>query len=189
MIIHISGAPGSGKTTIGEWIKTNFKNVKVFDIDDLYWDFIGKREKKFDNINLFKKNFAKDMQSYVDKIIDKHQDTNIIFVGLNYPDPRIEYKEKETFVKPFKIDTKADYKFYIDLPAEQIVKQKIKRDLNEIIDDIDDFMEEHKKEKFEINLKEYYQEVLFWKKMFAKDGYDMVQPKDIKLFIKKQIGK
>ena len=33
IIIHISGFPGSGKTTLGEKIKKIFKNIIVYDTD------------------------------------------------------------------------------------------------------------------------------------------------------------
>ena len=42
MIIHISGAPGSGKTTLGEELQKHFQKYKskiiVKDLDDLFWD-------------------------------------------------------------------------------------------------------------------------------------------------------
>jgi adenylate kinase family enzyme len=70
MTIHISGAPGSGKSTFGVKLKKIFKNIKILDLDDLFDDFINK--------NKFNK---KAYQNYLDTIINKNK--NIIFVGLN----------------------------------------------------------------------------------------------------------
>jgi adenylylsulfate kinase-like enzyme len=43
IIIHISGFPGSGKTTLGEKIQKIFKNTIVYDTDG----FIQKKEKNY----------------------------------------------------------------------------------------------------------------------------------------------
>lgn len=144
MIVHITGAPGSGKSIIGKWIQDNY-DIVVFDIDNLYHDFIAKKEKSNETIGQFKKNIGVELQNYIDKIIKKYDD--IIFVGLNYPDPRIQFRGREIFVEPFKVNLNADYNIYIDIRISQIVKQKFKRTLVETIDNIDNVFEEISKQK------------------------------------------
>ena len=90
MIIHISGAPGSGKSTFGIELKKIFKNIKILDLDDLFDNFINKN--KFS---------IKAYQKYLDIIINKNK--NIIFVGLN--------KDKGRSGALY--DLKSDYNFYI----------------------------------------------------------------------------
>jgi len=74
MIIHISGAPGSGKTTIGLKLKKHYKNkVIIKDLDDLFAEFMKLNTEKFN---------SKKYQNFIDDFINKHNKT-IIFVGLN----------------------------------------------------------------------------------------------------------
>ena len=162
MIIHISGAPGSGKSTLGQYIKKNYKNIIVYDLDDLYHTMIKKMENQ--SLEIFKKNLRIEFQKYVDKLIKNNE--NICFVGLNYPDPRISYKEKEVFVRPFKVEIHADHKFYIDIPIKQIVKQKFRRTLNETLEDIDHVLDDILKSKrkvFDLHVGEWVSDSAEWK--------------------------
>lgn len=175
MIIHISGAPGSGKTTIGNWIQNNFKNTIVHDIDDLYNKIIMKKSKE--NIKNFSKTIVTDFQKYIDNIISRNKNKNLVFVGLNYPDPRIELHNKEIFLKPFKLNMRSDYNFYIDIPIHQIIKQYFKRTLAETLQDSDNILEEimkNKEKKYEIDLNDVISDTIEWKKMFKKDNYIMI---------------
>ena len=75
MIIHISGAPGSGKTTIGLKLKKHYgTKVIVKDLDDLFAEFIKSNTKKFS---------SKKYQKFINDFINEHNDKSIIFVGLN----------------------------------------------------------------------------------------------------------
>ena len=45
LIIHISGAQGSGKTTLGEKLKEIYGNeIYVKDLDDLFGEFLRKKK-------------------------------------------------------------------------------------------------------------------------------------------------
>jgi len=107
MIIHICGAPGSGKSTFGVKLKKIFKNIKIFDLDDLFDDFINKN--KF-NIKAY--------QNYLDIIINKNK--NIIFVGLNMDKGRTNTL----------YDLKSNYNFYIKINIKEHIKRLFKRDFN-----------------------------------------------------------
>ena len=115
MIIHISGAPGSGKTTIGLKLKKHYgTKVIVKDLDDLFAEFIKSNTKKFS---------SKKYQKFINDFINEHNDKSIIFVGLNS-----EYLANIFY----KINP--DYKFYIDLPVNVSLKRHFLREINDFID-------------------------------------------------------
>jgi adenylate kinase family enzyme len=110
MIIHISGAPGSGKTTIGLKLKKHYKiKVIVKDLDDLFGEFMKLNTKKFS---------SKKYQKFIDDFINKHNNKSIIFVGLN---------SEHITNKFYKINP--DYKFYIDLPVDINLKRHFLREI------------------------------------------------------------
>ena len=110
MIIHIAGAPGSGKTTIGLKLKKHYKTkVIVKDLDDLFSEFMKLNTKKFS---------SKKYQKFIDDFINKYNNKSIIFVGLN----------SEHLTNNFyKINP--DYKFYIDLPVDINLKRHFLREI------------------------------------------------------------
>ena len=111
MIIHISGAPGSGKTTIGLKLKKYYKTkVIVKDLDDLFGEFMKLNTKKFS---------SKKYQNFIDDFINKHNNKSIIFVGLN---------SEHLTNKFYKIQP--DYKFYIDLPVDINLKRHFLREID-----------------------------------------------------------
>lgn len=60
MIIHISGASGTGKTTLGKKLSNYFgKTVIVKDLDSLIKNYIDKTEKTDISSDEFVKNFNK----------------------------------------------------------------------------------------------------------------------------------
>jgi uridine kinase len=80
IIIHISGVSGSGKTTIGNKLKKQFKKqIIVKDIDDLRREFIEDYygNMKFDIIDM------SEYQLYIDKFVKNNSLKPLIFVGLN----------------------------------------------------------------------------------------------------------
>jgi adenylate kinase family enzyme len=175
MLIHITGAPGAGKTTLGNWIKSNFK-VKVIDIDDILDEFIAKR-KNADN-------FKKDLQSHFDNIIHKHK--KLVLVGLNYPDPVVYIKGKEHHLRPFKINIDADYKFYLDTPLDTLIKQRFKRELIRAAEDSDELLKDilrQKKKVFEIDIQEWIDGAKEWRDMY--DDYEYLSSGAIKKRLKK----
>ena len=81
IIIHISGATGSGKTTLGNKLKKQFgKKITVKDIDKLRRDFIKEYygDTKFDIIDKV------EYQKYIDNFCKKHSLKPLIFLGLNH---------------------------------------------------------------------------------------------------------
>lgn len=111
MIIHISGAPGSGKTTIGQKLKEHYKTkVIVKDLDDLFAEFMKLNTKKFS---------SKKYQNFIDDFINKNNNKSIIFVGLN---------SEHLTNKFYKINP--DYKFYIDLPVDINLKRHFLREID-----------------------------------------------------------
>ena len=114
MIIHISGAPGSGKTTLGNKIKKQNKNVIVKDLDDILMKFTkGKRIKDWN---------SKKYQEYLDKLLEKYKNSSkiIILVGLNK-----DMGHSNTFYNVY-----ADYKFYIKIPIKKHLEQLFLRNFN-----------------------------------------------------------
>ena len=76
IIIHISGASGSGKTFLGNQLKELFgKKIIVKDLDDLRDEFIKifYGDKKWTYIN------EKEYQNFIDTFIDK-QKKPLVFV-------------------------------------------------------------------------------------------------------------
>lgn len=114
-IIHISGAPGSGKTTIGLKLKEHYKTkVIVKDLDDLFTEFKKLNTGKFN---------SKKYQHFIDNFVNKHNNKPIIFVGLN----------SEHLTNNF-YEINPDHKFYIDLPIDINLKRHFVREINGWLD-------------------------------------------------------
>jgi adenylate kinase family enzyme len=108
-IIHISGAPGSGKSTMGIKLKNKFKSkIVVKDLDELFSEFM--LENKFN---------AKKYQKYIDNFIENQNKKIIVFVGLN----------KEHLTETL-YNIYADYKYYIDLPININLERHFNREIN-----------------------------------------------------------
>jgi adenylate kinase family enzyme len=124
IIIHISGASGSGKTFLGNRIKEKLKNnCIVKDLDDLRDEFINKfyGNKKWTYIDDY------EYQQYINDYINK-QKKPIVFVGLN--DNTIYGKNKKLYY-----NLHSQYNYYIEIDDMTIVKQKCLRLLNNIQND------------------------------------------------------
>ena len=141
MIIHISGASGSGKSTIGDKLKKYFKGNKVIviDMDDIMDIFIEKHTKEIDTTEQFGIKYQKFIDNYIEQMRKKYN--NIIFVGLNaFVVNESHYYENELGIeKSIKLPKKyfnlqSDYNFYIDLPSEIIIKQMFYRGYDKHID-------------------------------------------------------
>lgn len=178
VVIHISGIPGSGKTTLGKWIKKNFK-IKVYDIDDLHHYLLNKQT------NL--KNFSQKFQKYINDLIIKNKN-NVIFVGLHYPDPHIEFKNKIIDIKPFKLKINGE-KYFITLPNEQILWQHFMRELKDIIKNPKDYFNytiENPDYKM-LDINEWKKDFTYWKKIHRKENYQFLSLDQIKNKLKKLI--
>lgn len=111
MIIHISGAPGSGKTTLGKQLQSYY----VKDLDDLFREFT-ESVKKFDP----KKFDPKKYQKFIYEFIESKKD--IIFVGLNSEHITKHYYDIA--------HGRELHKFYIDLPVEENLRRHFLREID-----------------------------------------------------------
>ena len=122
MIIHISGASGSGKTILGKKIKKEFGNdIIVKDLDNLREEFMNKLQNLKSNL-LFDEN---KYQRFINRYIEKNKKKSIVFVGLN---DNVWGKTKNMYY-----ELKADYKYYIDIDEKIITQQKCKRFIKETL--------------------------------------------------------
>jgi hypothetical protein len=114
-IIHIAGASGAGKTTLGNRLKASFGDrIVVKDLDDLRDQFIadwydGERVRDFDRDAY---------QDYIDNFIRSNKFKPLVFVGLN----EMPWWHKNHFY-----DLHATDKHYIDLPDVTILRQACRR--------------------------------------------------------------
>ncbi len=193
MIVHISGAPGSGKSTIGKYFKKN--GIATIDMDRMYHGFIEKSEKDGISASSLKSNVTKLAQQYYDRTLGKIKSKNrgkyIIVFGLNYPDPRVTYKGKIITVHPFKINVRADHIFFIDIDPYEIAKRYFLRSLRYVVLNIDEEFEnivQGKKKKYVIDLGEIIESCTWWKKKYAKDGYIMLSDENVITKVSKLVG-
>jgi ABC-type oligopeptide transport system ATPase subunit len=108
MIIHICGAIGSGKTTLGKELLTLYKGkIIVKDLDNLL--------NQYTKTNKFT---SKGYQKYIDNFIEKHNNKIIVFVGINQDMGRTKTLYK---LKP-------DYKFFINLNIKENARRRFVRD-------------------------------------------------------------
>lgn len=182
VIIHISGASGAGKTTLGNKLKSKFgTQIIVKDLDDLRKEFINLNYgPKWDYTNFD----AGKYQEYLDEFILK-QRKPLILVGLN----NMFWWHKNLYYKTY-----ADYKYYIKIDNMQVVKQKCLRwittDLQNLIKNkevLDDITKDNPrfvrliKENLEqeCGTKETLKINEMWDKAYAKQGYTFMPRDDI----------
>ena len=134
LIIHISGAQGSGKTTLGDKLKHIFGNkIYMKDLDHLFGEFT-------------KQSKIKDYQKYIDKFIKSHSDKPIILVGLDADlclgpinNPKL---------KGYNIPAK--HKYYINIDLEDNLRQWFFRQVDKLNDRQEWFWQEYKKDNQKI---------------------------------------
>jgi len=179
IIIHISGASGSGKTFLGNQLKEQFgKKIIVKDLDDLRDEFIKifYGDKKWTYIN------EKEYQNCIDTFINK-QKKPIVFVGLN--DNTVYGKNKNLYY-----DLHSHYNYYIDIDDMIIVKQKclryfedIQHDkyaMNDLVNNNEYFLKQVSKAiKRECSAKKTIKMNNKWKKDYLKQGYKLMTRENI----------
>lgn len=123
IIIHISGFPGSGKTTLGEKLQKLYKNIIVYETDSFIQRYTkeGKQLLKIkkDILNNKKTNkdyrdlWKKTIKNKIDEFISKYNNKIIVFVG-----------SLDNFAPPNTIhNINADYKFVLDVPLNELMKR------------------------------------------------------------------
>ena len=170
-IFHISGNQGSGKTTLGNKLKKILGNkVIIKDFDELYNEFKNKKKRSY--------------QKYIYDFIKSHRNKNIIFTGLD-ADICLGSGESNNYY-----DMKADYKYYIDIDENIILKQKFLRQVDKLYERkdwfIDTFLENKKNEKFIQEKILRFVDILSWRKQMnecnkkkRKRGYKFMNREDI----------
>ena len=112
-IFHISGNQGSGKTTLGNKLKAILGNkVIIKDFNELHGEFKSTKKRSY--------------QKYINDFIKSHRNKNIIFTGLD-ADICLGSGESNNYY-----DMKADYKYYIDIDENIILKQKFLRQVDKL---------------------------------------------------------
>ena len=178
IIIHISGAYGSGKTTLGNKLKEEYGNkITVVNIDDLRIDFIRDfyGNKRFDIID------KNEYQKYIDKFVENHTAKPLIFVGLN----NMYWWHKNHY---YNLHSK--YNYYIELDAETIVKQKCRRlfldlankeyNMEYLVQNNKDYIKSVANViADECDLKKTIMTIKKWKKDYTKQGYKFMSRDDI----------
>lgn len=134
--IHISGAPGSGKSTLGRYFRS--MGWTVYDIDDILRDFVIMYESRGTPRSKFKRILNRKLQRYYDTLISKH-DGPFIVVGINYFHRGILYLGDYLAVDSFSLNVRAmkSYRFYIAIDNDVLLTRYIKRELLSIINILD----------------------------------------------------
>ena len=181
LIIHICGASGAGKTTLGNKLQEKYGNkIVVKDIDELRANFI---KEHYGNKNW--KIIDKDAyQNYIDNYIDKINKP-LIFVGLNH----MPWWHKNLYY-----NMHSTHNFFIQLDNPTIIKQKCTRYLTEELTNItkdkiamNDMIHNSKKfisiitnnVKRECNAAEIIQYNNKWNKDYKKQGYKFMSRENI----------
>jgi hypothetical protein len=180
LIIHISGASGAGKTTLGNKLKNKFGNkIIVKDVDDLRMDFIKKHYGNNEWKSFDKNAYQQFIDNYVKKI-----NKPLVFVGLN----NMPWWHKNLYY-----NMHSKYNFYINLDDETILKQKCMRHLNELQnlskDEVamNDLIHDNKKFikittnsiKTECDASEIIKHSKKWKNDYEKQNYKIITREEI----------
>jgi uridine kinase len=133
MIIHIGGSSSAGKTTLGLKLKEKFNNIVLKDFDDLRSEFKTQCISNNISFELFKKNFKKLYQSFLDDFVNLNKGKIILLTGIEcYINGESMSYNKQIFHPKFKLNTRADYKFAIKIDNEDLLKQRWERDYEQM---------------------------------------------------------
>ena len=127
MIVHLAGAPGSGKTTLANQVSK--PNWDIYDLDDVNREFVEGNHL----IPLTRSNPQKVVEMYqehIASIVQKARDNgkNILFVGINAGLLGSPVGENM-------IDLDADYNVLLNVDTAVNAKRWIQRDMPEVLDD------------------------------------------------------
>lgn len=138
-VVHVAGAPGSGKTTfartIEDWLRSNGEqdNVVVLDLDDVNRNFAEPNN----YVPLLRENpmrYAELYQQHIDSIIEqaRRENKSVLFVGINAA-LLGTWPGSENFLP---VDLHSDFNFAIQVPVEVNARRWIQRDMPELVDDL-----------------------------------------------------
>lgn len=173
-IVHISGSPGSGKTTLGKRLSSLFE-VRVIDTDDLLTELDEQQLFKFRDAGEHKKaqKFWRERFSLrLKDVAEKNQDANVlIFTGiLNHDSP-----EGELLEMPFPNLEK----YFLDIPAPKLLQQFYGR-LAHLLQHDFQFAEEIASGKWTVESSvEYLAQSSREKNWHAEHGYALLSPDDV----------
>ena len=119
LVIHISGPQGSGKTTLGNKLKDKYGDkIYVKDLDDLYSEFYYQQDE------------IKNYQEFINNFISNHDNKPLIIVGLSAERCLGDMNDDNDVF--YIIDT--EYKFFIDIDENKILKQRFFRQIQKLND-------------------------------------------------------
>ena len=166
VLIHIMGPTGSGKTTLGELIKKKYPYILVKELDEIFHELPSIYPNEFKKINNKYKFYKKFLEKGINKFILDNKDSIIILTGF----AGYNNKKKE----PQYINIDAKYKFYIDKPNIEILKQRF----NRYIDDLNSRREYYFKRT--LNEKPLVIDFEVWKKKINSNNISYFKKNDYK---------
>ena len=131
VVIHIAGAPASGKSTVGAALQARFPSLIVLDLDDVNRKF-AEGNNLVPLIRTNRTQFQALYQEHIDALVEKAADANqsLVFVGIEaavlgtWPGKRF-----------LTIDVHADAHLCLNIPTADNVQRWIQRDMPDVIDD------------------------------------------------------
>lgn len=199
MIIHLVGAPGSGKTTLAKELEDEMFNWSIYDLDDLNRSFVeGNNLVPLTRSNPQK--VTKLYQKHLNEMVDsaRSSDENVLFVGINAgvlgspPGKNL-------------VNLQADYHILLNVPEALNAQRWIQRDMPEVLDHFVSRLKEEVKEykrlqKSEVEVVKQYKkefsdimrdfrpsqrknDIRQFKKLYLKQKYKLMTPVAFKKFI------
>lgn len=136
IIIHISGASDPGKSFVGQKLNEKFKDaIVVRDLGELWQNYISIQRSTGVSIDDFFDGILSGYQTYIDDFIKDNNSKPIIFIGINVfvQGEKQPYMGRTRDLPNIFFDLHADYKFYIDMPINKIIKQNFNSEFSKIV--------------------------------------------------------
>lgn len=158
-IVHICGI--GDLSDLGKLLYRRLrKETVIFNLDDLL--FIFKR----DNGGFVENKY----QEFIDNIIHKYFDVRLlIFIGLN-----ASYQSDRLY------DLQATYKIFVDLPKEQILRQKFYKNVTKLAEQKKYYFDSNQDDLFDmIDIKKWTREIERYENLYIKHGYKFIKYEEI----------
>jgi len=205
VIMHIGGAPGSGKTYMGKQIKSQFPDLKVIDIDQLKDRFIEKPIKEnmeiMEKLTRFK-SYGKKSKTQI-KLENQYEENYKNYI-INKFEKLHKQKQKYLLVGHFfmfndyYIDIAANHKVYLDIDSDTLFSRRNGRLIKDIGNNKKYFTDlvENGEEFWKYNylwsftdLKDINKQIQKTKKYYNKYKYKSLKEESIKKLVEKEIKK